>query len=250
MRSSIAYQVLGGAAMAAAMSIPDIDDPLNLKDLGENIAEFGEKLIEELAKPLDLDIFGWFDTITLEDAQAAAAGDNDSDVQSFTASSTEDDSSAAAVAPGGPCATPHVRVEWRNMKNEDRHAFLDGIKCLMDKPASGDFVDSQNRYEDIVSVHQQMTSQIHMSGLFLPWHRYYLWVFMRVLREECAYTAPFPWWDEIKDAGNFAQSPLFTDEYFGSLPGATNGQGTCITNGVSIPAYLLGTKIEGCRESG
>ncbi|KAK7757501.1 hypothetical protein SLS62_000516 [Diatrype stigma] len=223
MKFSIALQALGGAAMVTALSVPT------------------------KRQMLDLNLFGWFETISLEDAQAAAAADTDSantdaspegvaDTDSTAPTGTQtdavtDDVSAAAV-PSGPCATPHIRVEWRNMAEADRQSFLSSVKCLMDAPAKGGFsTAATNRYEELVSVHQQMTNSIHMNGLFLPWHRYYVWVFMRLLREECGYTAAFPWWDEVKDGGHFAQSPLFTSAYFGSLPGSTNGQGTCITDG-------------------
>lgn len=217
MKFSIALHALGGAAMVTGLSVPT------------------------KRQMLDLNLFGWFETISLEDAQAAAAAEQDNAntnaaPESITGTQTEavtDDVSAAAV-PSGPCATPHIRVEWRNMAEADRQSFLNGVKCLMDAPAKGGFsTAATSRYEELVTVHQQMTNTIHMNGLFLPWHRYYLWVFMRLLREECSYTAPFPWWDEVKDGGHFAQSPLFTSAYFGSLPGPTNGQGTCITDGVS-----------------
>lgn len=223
MRFSTAFQVLGGAAMVTALSVPP----------------------HSKRQTMSLDAFGWFETISLEDAQAAADNETASTEENFTTEATPtaqtDDVSAAAV-PGGPCATPHIRVEWRNMNDGDRQSFLNGVKCLMDAPTSGNFPGATNRYEDLVSVHQQMTSSIHMNGLFLPWHRYYVWVFMRLLREECGYTAAFPWWDEVKDSGRFAQSPLFTSAYFGSLPAATNGQGTCITDGVSfVPSVRKAT---------
>ncbi|KXJ90252.1 hypothetical protein Micbo1qcDRAFT_110944, partial [Microdochium bolleyi] len=129
------------------------------------------------------------------------------------------------------CANPFRRVEWRNMADADKTSFVNAITCLMDAPARGLAPPATNRYEELVWVHQQMTPQIHSAGIFLPWHRYYLWTFSRMLREECGYTAPFPWWNEVRDSGNFAASGLFTDQWFGALPPTNNGQGTCITNG-------------------
>ena len=210
--STIAHQALGVAALASAAAVrraSDQDGALLLEDYGK---EFDAKTIEELSEE--------FANITVIDTSATATSDDDS-------------MSIAAVAPGGPCPSAHIRVEWSNMRNEDRHGFLNGVKCLWDRPSKGGYPGSQNRWEDIVVVHQRMTPQVHENGIFLPWHRYYLWVMMRVMREECGYQGPFPWWDEVKYGGRFAQAPVFTSEYFGTLPGPTNGQGTCITNGVS-----------------
>lgn len=131
---------------------------------------------------------------------------------------------------------PAVRREWRSMPHVQRKAFVDAIVCLWDAPPRGiSNGAATNRYEELVWVHEQMVNQVHQSGMFLFWHRYYTHTFGRMLREECAYPGayPFPWWDETKDAGNFAASGLFTADYFGALPQMTNGQGQCVTNGVS-----------------
>ncbi|RYP01453.1 hypothetical protein DL763_000116 [Monosporascus cannonballus] len=130
------------------------------------------------------------------------------------------------------CTNPEVLVEWRNMKTADKKSFVTAIRCLMDKPPTGLTGVAKSRYEELVWAHQTQASNIHMSSIFLPWHRYYTNVFHRLLREECGYTAPIPWWDETKDTGNFAASGLFTADYFGSMPEVTRtGMGTCITDG-------------------
>lgn len=123
------------------------------------------------------------------------------------------------------------------MADADKKSYVQAVRCLMDKPATGlTGGNAQNRYEELVWAHQTQSSNIHMSAIFLPWHRYYTNTFHRLLREECSYTAPMPWWDESKDAGNFAASGLFTNDYFGAMPQVTRvGMGECITDGVSIP---------------
>ena len=207
--STIAHHALGVAAVASAAAVKRQQaDSLSLEDFGSFKALTMDELKEEIAN------------MTIIDTSPADA-------------TATDEVAVMAVAPGGPCASPFIRTEWSNMRNEDRHGFLNGVKCLWDRPSKGGFPGSQNRWEDIVVVHQRMTGEIHQNGIFLPWHRYYLWVVMRVMREECGYRGPFPWWDEVKYGGRFAQAPVFTPEYFGSLPRATNGQGTCITDGVS-----------------
>ncbi|KAI0440817.1 hypothetical protein F4803DRAFT_456341 [Xylaria telfairii] len=138
----------------------------------------------------------------------------------------------------GDCANPAVRYEWDNYSESDRQAFLSAIQCLVKKPASGKFSPSKNRYEDIVRLHQSYAPNIHSRSTsqqthkFLLWHRYYVWAFEQILRDECGFDRAMPWWDEKKWAGKFAQATIFTPKYFGSLPGPTNGRGTCIYDGV------------------
>ncbi|KXJ85958.1 hypothetical protein Micbo1qcDRAFT_127042 [Microdochium bolleyi] len=132
------------------------------------------------------------------------------------------------------CSNPSVRREWRNMPRVQRKAFLDAVVCLWNAPPRGiSRGAATNRYEELVWVHQQMVRQVHQSGIFLFWHRYYVNVFESMLRQECRYPAAYsmPWWDETRDAGNFAASGLFTAEYFGALPQISNGQGRCVSNG-------------------
>ncbi|KAI0538702.1 hypothetical protein GGR58DRAFT_282505 [Xylaria digitata] len=137
----------------------------------------------------------------------------------------------------GDCANPAIRFEWDDYSASDKQAFVSAIKCLIDRPASGKFQYSKSRYEDFVRLHQSYAPNIHSQSTsaqthkFLLWHRYYVWAFEQVLRDECGFNRAMPWWDEKKWAGRFAQATIFTTQYFGTLPGPTNGRGTCVTNG-------------------
>ena len=128
------------------------------------------------------------------------------------------------------------------MVHEDRLSYLQAVRCLMDKPARpGQIPESAGRslYAQLAWVHVIMAPKAHQSDLFLPWHRYYLLVFERLVREDCGYGGPLPWWDETKDSGNFAGSSLFTDEYYGELKQVeSGGQDPCVTTGVSR-TYVL-----------
>jgi hypothetical protein len=127
------------------------------------------------------------------------------------------------------------RIEWRRMADSDRRAFVGAIRCMFNRPSSGRYPGARNRWEDLVSVHQQMTPQIHMNPVFLPWHRYYIAIFESLIRDECGYRGPMTWWDETLDAGNFRNSLIFRNEYFSPGPQRTgNGGATCITSGVSF----------------
>ncbi|KAI0401901.1 Di-copper centre-containing protein [Xylaria palmicola] len=148
------------------------------------------------------------------------------------ASGSSESAAANSTATCDP-SNSHVRFEWSSYSRSDRTAFVGAIKCLQDKPSGGSqFTGSHNRYEDLISVHRGMTANIHQTATFLVWHRYFVWVFEQMLRDECGFDRAMPWWDETKHAGAFAASDLFTNEWFGNLPAKTsNGQGTCIESG-------------------
>jgi tyrosinase len=207
--------------------------------------------IQPRAQLVDLAQFGTpFHTITLEEAKANAAKNNAAHAN-LTGSTDSSSSSPSAAAPGtnaaveqgstdataaGSCTAPATRIEWRRLTDDQRTAYAQAVRCLVDLPASGAFAGAgaQNRYEDLVAVHLQMTGSIHGVAQFLPWHRYYVQVLETMLREECAYTGPMTWWDETLDAGNFGGSLVFSSQWFGTAPLKTpDGQGTCITDGVS-----------------
>ncbi|EUC28442.1 hypothetical protein COCCADRAFT_109170, partial [Bipolaris zeicola 26-R-13] len=88
--------------------------------------------------------------------------------------------------------TIQTRVEWANMADTDKHSYLKAAQ-------------------------------------FLPFHRLYVFVYEQLLREECGYKGPTPWWDETRDAGNFMDSPLLDpDTGFG---GNGTGPDGCVTDG-------------------
>lgn len=129
MKVSVLSQVIAGASTASAAACSHV-----------NIVPFVSK----------------FEVVTLEDAQAAAADDPgfieyqaslklnlggcdegieagvdagihigdvlDVDISADISLGIRDEQSA--------CPNPSVRVEWRNMKDEDKKSFVDAIGCL------------------------------------------------------------------------------------------------------------------------
>ncbi|CAJ2513968.1 Uu.00g020870.m01.CDS01 [Anthostomella pinea] len=194
---------------------------------------------------LPLSSFGTVHSVTLEEAQAGVdlIGTN------FTllpisgnplkplVTGLLDEISSILPRDTGDCANPNIRFEWDDYSASDKQAYVDAIQCLHNKPASGQWSPSQNRWEDIVRIHQSYAPNIHSKSTtqqthkFLLWHRYYVWAFEQILRDECGFNRAMPWWDEKKWAGKFAQSTLFTDQYFGIMSGPTNNAGTCVTTG-------------------
>lgn len=158
-------------------------------------------------------------------------------MQSALSSATATQPTSTAIntvvptATGTVCPTPSVRVEWRRMTTANKSSLMQAIGCLWDAPPKGIAAPAKSRYEELVWVHQQMTGTVHQDGIFLPWHRYFVWIYETLLREECSYTGPLPWWNETADAGNFAASGLFGSQYYGSLPQVnSDGSTTCITD--------------------
>ncbi|OTB04667.1 hypothetical protein M426DRAFT_11303 [Hypoxylon sp. CI-4A] len=232
------------ATAVSAASIPSVKHTEGLP-----LEQFGEVFsitIEDAINKIDL-LWNNFTDLPishlLEDAldgklDGVIDSKPDEKEQEFSALSSEKTSmSTASTAATGDCANPNVRFEWDNYSASDKKAFVDAIQCLVEKPASGKFAPAQNRYEDFVRLHQSYSPNIHSRSTteqthkFLLWHRYYVWAFEQVLRDECGFNRAFPWWDEKKWAGKFAQATIFTPQYFGNLPGSNNNAATCIQSG-------------------
>ncbi|CAE6454945.1 hypothetical protein ACGC1H_004586 [Rhizoctonia solani] len=132
------------------------------------------------------------------------------------------------TSPG--CASLEVRVEWRNLTQDQRNSYHQATKCLQTKP--GGIVDGQSLYDRFASNHVDMNGKIHYVAAFLAWHRYYSHAHTRVIKE-CGYDGPTPYWDWTKDAYNMDQSEIFDPvKGFGG-----NGQGNrlCVRNGPYSP---------------
>ena len=77
----------------------------------------------------------------------------------------------------------------------DRRAYLEAVLCLSKAPSKLDskkFPGAKSRYDDFVVVHMNQTLNIHGTGNFLSWHRYYIWSWENVLRKECGYKGTLP----------------------------------------------------------
>ncbi|MCJ1441897.1 MAG: hypothetical protein MMC23_002389 [Stictis urceolatum] len=211
MRFSLLTQAICGAVTVSALGIPDLE--------------------ERQAKLVDLSMFQGHTFPLLSPEQAAAeAGQNNSNFKPETVS--RPNAAQVKVQAAGSCANPAVRYEWRNLSDAHKAAYIKAAKCLFGKPGQTGLTGATNRQFDMQAIHQHMTSIIHNVGQFLPWHRYYLHTYERLLREECGYTGPMTWWDETKDAGHFNTAPMFTESYFGHAPLKTSdNKGTCITSG-------------------
>ncbi|KAF8684695.1 Di-copper centre-containing protein [Rhizoctonia solani] len=134
------------------------------------------------------------------------------------------------------CSSPYTRKEWRELSTTEQTQFITALKCLGELPHSTlvptnytagivSVNPSSSRYDDFVYAHMDTNVKDHFTGLFLPWHRWYLTAFEKELRTQCDYTGYLPYWDWSLDSGNVVASPVFSSSTttgfgsFGVAPG-------------------------------
>ncbi|KAI0316266.1 Di-copper centre-containing protein [Amylostereum chailletii] len=130
-----------------------------------------------------------------------------------------------AISSYAACTSPTVRREWRQFTTDEKSAWISAVKCLNGLPhddALTPSVDpsisnipgvnaSGSYYDDFVYVHMDLNTRIHNTGLFLPWHRWYVAVYEGALKEKCGYTGSSPYWDWSIDAPHFFESDFWAD---------------------------------------
>jgi len=122
------------------------------------------------------------------------------------------------------CRNPTVRKEWRSLSTKEKTNWIAAVNCLANKPSSGKLqqtvfpkdIPAYNAngswYDDFSFVHMDLNSHIHNTGLFLPWHRYYVWSYEQSLKTLCGYTGVSPYWNWALDAPNFSKATILSDK--------------------------------------
>ncbi|KAF8470980.1 Di-copper centre-containing protein [Russula ochroleuca] len=124
-----------------------------------------------------------------------------------------------------PCTKPMIRREWRAFTTEEKADWIRAINCLSQlphDPALTPSVDpsvslippvntSSSYFDDIVYLHMDLNIRIHFTGLFLPWHRWYVHIFEESLKNKCGYTGVSPYWNWTIDAPDFYESSFWKD---------------------------------------
>lgn len=122
------------------------------------------------------------------------------------------------------------------MQQDERKAYTNAVKCLMSKPSQLDqtlYPAATNRYMDYAVIHVQRTRDVHLSGFFLTWHRYFLWLFEQDLQDQCGYTGSFPYWNWPATANNLKGSAMFDGSEY-----SMSGDGDFVDSG---PIHLSDT---------
>ncbi|KAG9770171.1 hypothetical protein KCU88_g6678, partial [Aureobasidium melanogenum] len=139
----------------------------------------------------------------------------------------------------GPCTEDKklIRRDFDSLAPEERKAFTDAIKCMMTKPSQLDqtlYPAATNRYMDYAVTHVNLTQQVHLSGFFLTWHRYYLHLFEQDLAAQCGYTGLIPYWNWPATADNLHGSAVFDGSEY-----SMSGDGEYIDNGPVVLSPFL-----------
>ncbi|KAH8900922.1 Di-copper centre-containing protein [Thozetella sp. PMI_491] len=139
-------------------------------------------------------------------------------VLAATAVPVPDDSTASVESLTSTCRKPYARKEWRTLSNSERQEYIDAVKCLQNRPSqtSATWKGASSRYDDFVALHISQTDYIHWVGLFLPWHRHFLWLYEQELRDVCCYNGGVPYWDWTLDTTSEAavlKSPIFDSQH-------------------------------------
>ena len=111
---------------------------------------------------------------------------------------TDTVSSDADIQKRGQCSLHNLRIrrDWRTFSAKQKKSYIKSVVCLQQLPSrtpADTAPGARTRYDDFVATHINQTLQIHYTGTFLAWHRYFIWNFEQALRNECGYTGDYPY---------------------------------------------------------
>jgi tyrosinase len=122
------------------------------------------------------------------------------------------------------CTKPTIRKEWRKLSVAEKANWTQAVNCLSRLPHDGALTPtvkpndisalniSGSYWDDIVYMHMDLNHIIHFTGLFLPWHRWYVHFVETALRTKCSFTGTSPYWDWSQDAADVYGSSFFSDD--------------------------------------
>ncbi|OHF02047.1 hypothetical protein CORC01_02626 [Colletotrichum orchidophilum] len=116
-----------------------------------------------------------------------------------------------------PVQDAPLRVEWRTLSSAAKADYISAVKCLDGLPSKIGLETSL--YNDFPYVHALLNNEIHFVAQFLPWHRYFVYVYEKALRDECKYTGPMTYWDWTLDSDDMSKSPVFSNDTTSGLGG-------------------------------
>lgn len=119
----------------------------------------------------------------------------------------------------GPSCGPSNRRAWRDLTCQQQDNFLNAVHLLKES----------GYYDEFVYTHWWYNEWTHFTPIFLPWHRYFIWMFERALQQVTNSCITLPYWDWERDAGAENDSILLDSETFGSFDGAVQNrlEGSC-----------------------
>ncbi|KAK3360539.1 putative tyrosinase [Lasiosphaeria hispida] len=141
-----------------------------------------------------------------------------------------------------PCVSPEKRIEWREMNRTEQQDYIAAVKCLQSFPAK--LYPVGRLSDDFPWVHRHVARDIHNSALFLPYHRYFIHLYHKTLREHCRYHGTIPYWDWSRDWQDPSKSPIWDPVTGFGGDGDPNGTvtimwGSCIKEGPFVDYEVL-----------
>jgi tyrosinase len=143
-------------------------------------------------------------------------------------------SAVASAAPTNftqPACVKRVQHKpWGMLTQAEQTQYIEATLCLMDAPAKADIPGAKTLWDELQYNHIINAHAVHDVGHFLPWHRSNLAIHGQLMRDECGYDGPLPYWDETADAGltDLNESVIFQKNSFG---GNGSGPDGYITDG-------------------
>jgi tyrosinase len=118
-----------------------------------------------------------------------------------------------------PCTKERmqVRQDFDQMAPDDRKAYTDAVKCLMEQPSqlnSALYPGAINRFFDYSAIHINRTKVVHLNGFFFTWHRMLVWLYEQDLKNLCGYKGTQPYWNWYATAANLTGSAVFDGSKF------------------------------------
>ncbi|KAI0405805.1 Di-copper centre-containing protein [Xylaria palmicola] len=127
------------------------------------------------------------------------------------------------------CTTKSIRKSWAALTAKEKQDYINADLCLMSLPPKSGIKGATSRWDELQYAHAAQVGYVHFVGAFLPFHRYFMTVHEHLLRAECDYTGPLPYWNETADVGHIAGSSLFSGEP--NFGGNGTGSDRCIADG-------------------
>lgn len=114
---------------------------------------------------------------------------------------------ATAGQASSTCTKPYFRREWRSLSTDEKKEYMDAFQCFIDSPSVLGLNGSL--YNDFSWVHNliahssesvvvlsrswELTCRsAHTKAPFLTWHRKFIFVYEKHLRESCGYKGALP----------------------------------------------------------
>jgi tyrosinase len=113
----------------------------------------------------------------------------------------------------GACSFIRVRKEWRALTASEKQNFISSVLCLQSRPSKVvGKAGVKTRFDEFQACHIDLTDEVHQVGHFLAWHRHFITMFDKALRDECGFTGIMPYWDWSIDADStraMKDSPIY-----------------------------------------